>query len=123
MSAVILAKTIWDRRSFLQMRGEIDSYVGRLAGYRLFSVGEMALIAEISEYRVRKSANPATMLRAKSGVQPRHLDHLLRMIEDPTFSKIHVKSLVNDGATLAALARVTGQPETSLRRWAREEQE
>lgn len=121
MSAVILAKTITDRQSFLHMRGEVEAYVGRLASYRLFSVGEMAQIADISEYRVRKSANPDILLRAKSGILPRHLDHVLRMIDNPTFSKIHVKALVEDGATLAALSRVTGQPETSLRRWAREE--
>ena len=119
MSAIILAKSIVNRREVLALRGEIETYVNRLASYRLFSVGELAEIADLSEYRVRKSCPSDTLLRARSGVAPRHLESLLRMVDNPTFSRTHARRLVEDGATPAAMARITGHPESSLRRWAR----
>ena len=123
MNAVILAKSLYDRRDYLVASGEMHENLLRLAGYRLFSVGELASFTDMSEYRVRKSVGPEALLRAKSGVQPRHLDFLLRMIDNRTFARIHTKRLVGDGATVAALSRVTGLPESSLRRWAEEEEE
>lgn len=121
MSAVILAQSIYNRREYLELRGEIGTYVDRLASYRIFSIGEIASIAGISEYRVRRFIDPDHLIRVKSGVHPRHLEFLLRMIDNSTFSRVHVKMLVMDGATLSGLSRVTGQSESSLRRWAREE--
>lgn len=121
MNAVIHALSLYEKREILKLSGQVGQYVIRLAEYRLFSVGEIAEISGLSEYRVRKSANPDILIRARTGVYARHLQHLLRMIDNKEFCKIHTKRLVEDGATIAALSRVTGQPESSLRRWAEEE--
>jgi len=121
MNAVILAMSLYEKREILKLSGEAGHSVLRLAQYRLFSVGELAEISGLSEYRVRKSANPDVLIRARTGVYPRHLQHLLRMIGNRDFAKIHTKALVKDGATIAALSRVTGHAENSLRRWAEEE--
>lgn len=121
LSAVILAKTVWDRREVLSLRGSMENYVARLAAYQMFSVGEIAEIAGISEYKVRQYADEKDLVRVKSGVAPNHLDFLLRMVGNPTFAKIHTPTLLANGATVSALARVTGQSESSLRRWAKRE--
>ena len=121
MSAILLAKSIVDRRTVLALSGGIAGYIDRLSQFKMFSVGEIADISGLSEYQVRRASAPDVHIRAKSGISPRHLDHALRMVGNAEFSRLHVKSLLEDGATVAALARVTGQPERSLRRWAREE--
>lgn len=121
MSAIMLAKSIVDRSLVLAMRGELGSYVDRLARFKLFSVGELSEISGLSEYQVRRATDSNCLVRARSGISPRHLDHAMRMVGDAKFSRLHIKSLVDDGATESALARVTGQSERSLRRWAREE--
>lgn len=121
MSAVILAQSIYDRREVLRLNGDLHREVGRLVSLRLFSVGEISEISGLSEYLVRKTTPPEDLLRAKSGVKPGHLEFLLRMIGNPSFAKRHTPRLIKDGATLAALSRVTGLPESSLRRWTREE--
>ena len=121
MNAIILAKSLYERREYLALNGEIHESLVRLASYRLFSVGELAEITNLSEYRVRKSTGPDVLIRAKSGIEPRHLDDLLRMIDNRAFAKLHTKRLVEGGATIAALSRVTGLNESSLRRWAGEE--
>lgn len=121
MSAVILAKSIYTNRSLLDMRDEIAAYVRRLYKYKLFTIGEISEIADISEYKVRQAISGEEEFKAKSGVKGRHLDHLVRMVGSPSFARLHIKSLIKDGATIAAISRVTGIPESSLRRWAREE--
>lgn len=121
MSAVILAKTIATNHTLLDMKGELQGYVRRLYKYGLFTVAEIGEMANVSEYIIRKAIAGEEEFRAKAGVKPRHLDHLIRMIGSPAFAKLHVKSLLDDGATISALVRVTGISESSLRRWAREE--
>lgn len=121
MSAVILAKTIASTRLLLDMKGDIGAYVRRLYKYRIFTVAEIAEISGLSEYKVRQAIAGEEEFRAKTGVKARHLDHLVRMIGSPAFAKLHVKSLINDGATFAGLARVSGIAESSLRRWAGKE--
>lgn len=121
MSAVILAKTIASSHTLLDIKGELQGYIRRLYKYGLFTVAEIGDIANVSEYVVRKAIAGEEEFRAKAGVKPRHLDHLIRMIGTPAFARLHVKSLLNDGATISALSRVTGIPKTSLNRWAREE--
>lgn len=121
MSAVILAKTIATTHTLLDMKGELQGYVRRLYKYGLFTVAEIGEMANVSEYIIRKAIAGEEEFRAKAGVKPRHLDHLIRMIGSPAFAKLHVRSLLDDGATISALVRVTGISESSLRRWAREE--
>lgn len=121
MSAVILAKTIASTRTLLDMKGELPGYIRRLYKYRLFTVAEICELADVSEYIVRKAIAGEEEFRAKSGIKPRHLDHIIRMIGSHAFAKLHIKSLLKDGATIASLSRVTGISESSLRRWAREE--
>lgn len=121
MSAVILAKTIATTHTLLDMKGELQGYVRRLYKYGIFTVAEIGEMANVSEYIIRKAIAGEEEFRAKAGVKPRHLDHLIRMIGSPAFAKLHVRSLLDDGATISALVRVTGISESSLRRWAREE--
>lgn len=121
MSAVILAKTIASTRTLLDMKGELTGYIRRLYKYRLFTVSEICELAGVTEYAVRKAIAGEEEFRAKSGIKPSHLDHIIRMIGSPTFAKLHIKTLLKDGATIASLSRVTGISESSLRRWAREE--
>lgn len=121
MSAVILAKTIASTRTLLDLKGELPGYIRRLYKYRLFTVNEICELASVSEYTVRKAIAGEEEFRAKSGIKPSHLDHIIRMISSNAFAKLHIKSLLKDGATIASLARVTGISETSLRRWAKEE--
>lgn len=123
MSAIILAKSIVDRREVLTLRGGISAYLAQLSEYGLFTVGEMAEFANVSEYQVRKASESGTLLRAKSGVHTRHLDFLLRMVDNNKFSRIHTKGLVDDGATVQALSRVTGHAVSSLKRWSKEERD
>lgn len=96
----------------------IKEYVTRLADYKLFAVSELAMFSSLSEYKVRSYVPAGALIRAKFGVYPRHLDHLMRMVDNPEFSRIHAKTLVEDGATVAGLARVSGESESNLRRWA-----
>lgn len=117
MNAIILAKTISDRKDLLSIKGELETYTARLASYQMFSVGELSEISGLSEYQIRRSVSPARLISARSGVNPRHLDHLLRMIGDASFSKIHIKHLIDDGATFSAVSHITGMAESSLRRW------
>ena len=121
MSAVILAKTIANTHSLLDMKGDLAAYIRRLYKYRLFTVGEISEIAGVSEYRVHQAIYGEEEFRARSGVKSRHLDHLIRMVGSQSFAKLHTKSLIDDGATFSALSRVTGISESSLRRYAREE--
>ena len=121
MSAVILAKTIATTSTLLDIKGELYNYIRRLYRYRMFTVAEISLIANVSEYRVRRAIEGEEEFRARAGIKPSHLDHLIRMIGSPAFAKLHVKSLIEDGATVAALARVTGISESNLHRWVREE--
>ena len=120
MSAVILAKTIATTHTLLDMKGELQGYVRRLYKYGIFTVAEIGEMANVSEYIIRKAIAGEEEFRAKAGVKPRHLDHLIRMIGSPAFAKLHVRSLLDDGATISALVRVTGISESSLRRWSRE---
>ena len=87
--------------------------------YRLFTGSEICDIAEVSEYKVRKAITGEEEFTARAGVKVKHLDHLIRMIGSPAFAKLHIKSLIEDGATISSIARVTGISETSLRRWAK----
>lgn len=121
MSAVILAKTIANTHSLLDMKGDLAAYIRRLYKYRLFTVGEISEIAGVSEYMVHQAIYGEEEFRARSGVKPRHLDHLIRMVGSHSFARLHTKSLIDDGATFSALSRVTGISESSLRRYAREE--
>lgn len=121
MTAVILAKTIVSTRTLLDMKGELTGYIRRLYKYRLFTVGEISEFAGVSDYIVRKAIAGEDEFRAKSGIKPGHLDHIIRMIGSHVFARLHTKALINDGATIASLSRVTGISESSLRRWAREE--
>lgn len=121
MSAVILAKTITSSSALLDMKNELPAYIRRLYKYRLFTVGEICDFAKVSEYVVRKAIAGEEEFRARSGIKPSHLDHIIRMIGSPAFARLHTKALIQDGATISSLARVTGLPESSLRRWAREE--
>ncbi len=121
MNAIILAKSIQDRGVVLALQGGLGPYVARLASYRIFAMGELQDISGLSEYQIRRAVAPDTVIKARSGVSSRHLDHLLRMVDDKNFTKLHIKHLLEDGATIAAVARITGRSENSLRRWAREE--
>lgn len=122
MSAVILAKTIASSRAVLDMRDELTHSIKRLYQYKMFSVGEICDIAKMSEYKVRKILQGEEEFTARTGVKPSHLDHLLRMIGSPEFTKLHINHLIKDGATFAGIARVTGTSETTLRRWAEREE-
>lgn len=117
MSAVILAKTIATTNALLDIKQELPSYIRRLYRYQLFTVAEISDIANISEYKVRQAIVGEEEFTAKSGIKVRHLDHLLRMIASPEFAKLHIKSLIDDEATIASISRVTDIPESSLRRW------
>lgn len=121
MSAIMLAKTIATGSEMLAIKGEIGSYLRRLHRYKLFTVTELAEIAELSEYKVKQYIIGEEQFVARTGVRVRHLDHLLRMVGSRKFAKIHVKALIEDGATIAGLSRVSGISESSLRRWAEEE--
>lgn len=121
ISGVILARTIANTHEILEMKGDLNTYVRRLHNYKLFTVSELAEISGISEYLVRQAIRGEEEFRARSGVAVRHLDHLIRMVGSHDFAKKHTKALVKDGATIAALSRVSGISESSLRRWAREE--
>ena len=119
MSAVILAKTIASNHTLLDMKGDLPAYIRRLYKYRMFTVAEICDFAKVSEYKVRKAIEGEEEFSAKAGIQIRHLDHLIRMIGSPAFAKLHIKSLLEDGATIASIARVADIPESSLRRWAK----
>ena len=119
MSAVILAKTIASNHTLLDMKGDLPAYIRRLYKYRMFTVAEICDFANVSEYKVRKAIEGEEEFSAKAGIQIRHLDHLIRMIGSPAFAKLHIKSLLEDGATIASIARVADIPESSLRRWAK----
>lgn len=120
MSAAMLAKTITTNCTLLDMKGELPAYIRRLYRYGLFTVKEIAEFSNSSEYTVRKAISGEVPNRSKSGIQTRHLDHIIRMIASPHFAKQHIRSLLDDGATIGSLARVTGHSESSLRRWAKE---
>lgn len=121
MSAVILAKTIASTNTLLDMKGELPHYIRRLYRYRLFTVSEICDIANVSEYKVRTAIAGEEEFSARAGIKVRHLDHLIRMIGSPAFAKLHIKSLIDDGGTIASISRVTDIPESSLRRWANKE--
>lgn len=123
MTAIILAKTICDKHDLLDLTGELDSYIQRLFRYRLFTVAEISAFANISEYRVRKALIGEPAFTARSGIQARHLDHIIRMIGSNDFAKAHIHRLLEDGATTGSLARVTGISDRNLRRWAKKEEE
>ena len=91
MSAVILAKTIANTHSLLDMKGDLAAYIRRLYKYRLFTVGEISEIAGVSEYRVHQAIYGEEEFRARSGVKSRHLDHLIRMVGSQSFAKLHTK--------------------------------
>lgn len=117
MSALLLAQTIASNRMVLDLRGELQAYVRRLNKYQIFTVKELSDISKLSEYKVRRAISGDNELNARAGISPRHLDHALRMVSSQTFTKQHIKSLVEDGARFSALARVTGISERSLRYW------
>lgn len=121
MSAVMLAKTIASNRSILDLKDELYPYVRRLYRMKIFSQGEIAEFAQLSKYRMNRALAGEEEFIAKTGVATRHLDHLIRMIGTPEFAKLHIKSLIEDGATYAAIYRITDIPESTLRRWVREE--
>lgn len=121
MSALLLAKSIIDRREMLQMMGDLEMYISRLARAEIFTLGELAEISGLTEYHVKQAIYPRPAVRARSGVKRRHIDHLIRMVGNPSFARTHTRSLIGEGATTSGLARVTGLSESSLRRWAREE--
>lgn len=117
MSALMLALSINNRHEALDLSGELPDYVHRLNTAQIFSVGEIAEIARVSEYQVRKMIPPSSPLKARSSIKPQHLQHLIRMVGDPAFSQLHVQSLIDTGATVEALSRVTGFSPTTIRRW------
>ena len=117
MNGILLAKSIYDKRQILDVRGDLDRYISRLSDFNLFSSGEIAKIADVTEYRVKAAVHPASVLKARSGVEPRHLDHLLRMVTDKIFAQKQIEALVNDGATISAVSRVTGLSARTLKRW------
>lgn len=119
MSAVILARTIATNNTLLDIKQELAAYIRRLYSYRMFTVSELSDIANVSEYKVRQAITGEEEFTAKSGIQVRHLDHLIRMIGSHDFAKLHIKSLLEDGATIASIHRVTDIPESSLRRWSK----
>src|SRR5690606_7687057 len=105
MSAVILAKTIANTHTLLDMKGELSAYIRRLYSYRMFTVAEICEIADVSEYVVRKAIAGEPEFRARSGIKPSHLDHIIRMIGSHTFARLHTKALLKDGAKIASLSR------------------
>lgn len=117
MNCVLLARTIAQDRVMLEVREELTEYIRRLNEYKVFTVNEIANFTKLTSYRVRKLIQGQEEVRARSGVEAKHLDHIVWMISSPDFSKQHIKSLYDEGATLAAVARVTGHSETTLRRW------
>lgn len=121
MSAVILAKSIVSTRALLEMKNELPAYVRRLYKYRMFTVSEICDFSGMTEYAVRKAIAGEPEFRAKPGIKSSHLDHIVRMVGSNQFAKLHTKSLIKDGATIASLSRVTGISETTLRRYEREE--
>lgn len=119
VNIVMLAKTIYTSSSLLQATEDINTYLKRLNRYQLFTVGELAELSNCTPYKVRQALDGDKELRARSGIKPRHLDHIIRMIGSDDFTKKHIKSLIKDGATFASLSRVIGIPESNLRRWER----
>ena len=121
ISALMLAKTIDREYEMLTIKGEIEGYLLRLNKYQILSVGEIAELARMSEYKVKKIISMENRPRNRSGVRPRHFDHLIRMIGDREFAKLHYKHLMNEGVAIAAMSRVTGIPTSTFYRWEREE--
>lgn len=120
LTAVMLAHNIYYNRTLLELSGELNSSIKRLYKYKLFTIGEISEFANVSEYLIKRMVRGEEGLRARSGIYGRHLDHIVRMIDSPAFTKKHIKSLIKSGATFAALARVSGISESSLRRWEEE---
>lgn len=118
MNMLILAKTVFMNRTLYQASGEVTHYLKRLNNYQVFTVGELAAISGTSPYKVRKAIGTEE-LKGRSGINPRHLDHLIRMVGSVKFTELHIRSLLDDGATFAALSRVTGYSERRLRRMER----
>lgn len=117
VSGIMLARTIASTNEILELKGDLPAYVRRLHSYKLFTVGELSEISGMSEHKVRQCLRGTEQFRARSGIKPRHLDHLIRMVGSHDFARLHIKSLVKDGATIAGLARVSGISESTLRRW------
>lgn len=121
LNAVLLAKSIYHRREVLDFSGEIDGYLDRLSRYGMFSVGELADLSGLSEYRIKKMSPPLVLFNARRGVFPSHLDYLVRMVDNPDFCKMHIGTLLESGATPSGVSRITGYNERTLRRWAGKE--
>lgn len=121
MSAVMLARTVASNAALYEVTNELGKYIQKLNSYGIYTVAEISEFTEISEYRVRKYLLGAEEIRAKSGVLTRHLDHYLRMIGAPDFTKKHLPTLLSDGVGISTIARITGHSQTTLRRWVREE--
>jgi hypothetical protein len=119
MSALMLAQSIHRTHQLLDIKGELGVYIYRLNRYQIFSIGEIADFAKLSEYKVRQAIPQESAVIARSGVHARHLDHLIRMVGDPKFAKIHLKTLLEDGAKINALSRITGIPLSTLNNWKR----
>lgn len=120
VTAIMLALTIVRQREFLELTNGMGKEVIRLNDYGLFTVSELSEIANISRYRVSTLLKDKQVVRARSGIKFNHLDHLVRMVGPNKFARRHIKSLVEEGSTFSAIARVTGVSESSLRRWAKE---
>ena len=120
MSAIMLAQTIHNNCTMLDIKGDLPNYLRRLNSYGIFTVEELVAMSRLSEKEVRKILKEQTTVPARTFFSPSHLDHAVQMTASKSFAQKHVKSVANTGTDPRAIARVTGYTERSVRRWIEE---
>lgn len=123
ISALILAKNINNKAQLFDMRGDLGDYVRRLNETEMFSIGELAEISKLSEWKIRKLIPKESRIVSHSGVKPRHIDHLIRMIVSKDFARKHLPYLIKEDVPLGAISRITGISKRTLENWRRKYEE
>lgn len=117
LDALLFAKVVAASNMRMAMEGDLHAAIRKLNNYRLFTAQEIAWLSNTLEVRVRRICEGLTPIRARSCIKAGHMDDLIRMAVSPEYTQKHIRRLLEAGATVAAIARITGHSRTSLYRW------
>lgn len=91
----------------------------RLNAYGVLSLASIGSVIGISAYRVEKAIVGQARPEVRGNLNPAHLSMLLYLRSLGKPNRAWIRQLVNEGTSLITISRLTGIPESTLRRYKR----